>query len=107
MTEDAVCRDYRPDHNGECLNCDEPAEAHALALLDEVLRLRAEKRCDFPEHLEMMVDVSNLVLTLSEVRAENEWLRLLVDAVGENVCKLALRQQKKLAAHDQPSDPDK
>jgi len=24
-----VCADYRPDHNGECLNCDEPADAHA------------------------------------------------------------------------------
>jgi len=22
------CDDYRPDHNGECLNCDEPADAH-------------------------------------------------------------------------------
>lgn len=22
------CREYRPDHNGECLNCDEPADAH-------------------------------------------------------------------------------
>jgi hypothetical protein len=22
------CRAYRPDHNGECLNCDEPADAH-------------------------------------------------------------------------------
>jgi hypothetical protein len=24
-----ACDDYRPDHNGECQNCDEPAEAHA------------------------------------------------------------------------------
>lgn len=23
-----VCRDYRPDHNGECLNCDEPLSEH-------------------------------------------------------------------------------
>lgn len=22
------CTDYRPDHNGECMNCDEPADAH-------------------------------------------------------------------------------
>jgi hypothetical protein len=22
------CQDYRPDHNGECLNCDEDADAH-------------------------------------------------------------------------------
>ena len=22
------CQHYRPDHNGECLNCDEPASAH-------------------------------------------------------------------------------
>lgn len=22
------CRDYRPDHNGECLNCDDWADAH-------------------------------------------------------------------------------
>ena len=24
-----ACDDYRPDHNGECLTCDEPADAHA------------------------------------------------------------------------------
>jgi hypothetical protein len=24
------CRDFRPDHNGECLNCDEWADAHDL-----------------------------------------------------------------------------
>jgi hypothetical protein len=22
------CAEYRPDHNGECLTCDEPADAH-------------------------------------------------------------------------------
>lgn len=26
-----MCTDYRPDHNGECLNCDEGPEAHAHA----------------------------------------------------------------------------
>jgi len=25
-----TCRNYRPDHNGECLNCDEPFFAHDL-----------------------------------------------------------------------------
>lgn len=25
-----VCKDYKPDHNGECLNCDEPADAHEI-----------------------------------------------------------------------------
>lgn len=24
----APCTAYRPDHNGECMNCDEPADAH-------------------------------------------------------------------------------
>lgn len=23
-----ACSQYRPDHNGECLNCDEPLDAH-------------------------------------------------------------------------------
>lgn len=23
-----ACPEFRPDHNGECLNCDEPADAH-------------------------------------------------------------------------------
>jgi len=23
-----TCPEFRPDHNGECLNCDEPADAH-------------------------------------------------------------------------------
>lgn len=33
------CSDYRPDHNGECLNCDEPYEAH----IDErIKRLEAQ-----------------------------------------------------------------
>lgn len=26
-----VCRDFRPDHNGECLNCDEWFDAHVEA----------------------------------------------------------------------------
>ena len=26
-----VCYDYRPDHNGECLNCDEPIWAHVTS----------------------------------------------------------------------------
>lgn len=28
------CRDFRPDHNGECLNCDEWADAHDLTPSD-------------------------------------------------------------------------
>jgi len=28
------CREYRPDRNGECLACDEPADAHAESALD-------------------------------------------------------------------------
>jgi len=24
------CHDFKPDHNGECLNCDEWADAHGL-----------------------------------------------------------------------------
>lgn len=27
----AACSDYRPDHNGECLTCDEPASEHEVA----------------------------------------------------------------------------
>jgi hypothetical protein len=31
LVQDAPsCREYRPDHNGECLTCDEPADAHQL-----------------------------------------------------------------------------
>lgn len=33
-----VCSEYLPDHNGECLNCDEPAEGHTQAAFDAVLR---------------------------------------------------------------------
>jgi hypothetical protein len=29
LAKGAPCR-YRPDHNGECLDCDEPAEVHQL-----------------------------------------------------------------------------
>lgn len=25
-----TCKDFRPDHNGECLNCDEWADAHDI-----------------------------------------------------------------------------
>lgn len=28
-----ACLGYRPDHNGECLNCDEPFEAHTAVTL--------------------------------------------------------------------------
>jgi len=31
------CREYRPDHNGECLNCDEPYSEH-LEVLDPILQ---------------------------------------------------------------------
>jgi hypothetical protein len=27
-----ACNDYRPDHNGECLNCDEWADEHDLGV---------------------------------------------------------------------------
>jgi hypothetical protein len=32
------CRAYRPDHNGECLNCDEPIDAHVHADLEALYR---------------------------------------------------------------------
>ena len=32
---DESCSAYRPDHNGECLNCDEPYDAHQR---DKVMR---------------------------------------------------------------------
>lgn len=28
------CLDYRPDHNGECLNCDEWADQHPIIRLE-------------------------------------------------------------------------
>lgn len=31
----AVCLNYQPDANGECLNCDEPADAHPQRVLDD------------------------------------------------------------------------
>jgi hypothetical protein len=33
MKDRPRCPEYRPDHNGECLTCDEPAFAHDLAAL--------------------------------------------------------------------------
>lgn len=39
------CTDYRPDHNGECLNCDEWADAHTpVALLLGEIRHQYERR---------------------------------------------------------------
>jgi hypothetical protein len=32
-----TCHDYKPDHNGECTNCDEPLEAHDAALLAAIM----------------------------------------------------------------------
>lgn len=37
-----TCRDYRPGHNGECLTCDEPLDAHCLWLLDRIAELERE-----------------------------------------------------------------
>lgn len=28
ISDPPKCKEYRPDHNGECLNCDEAADAH-------------------------------------------------------------------------------
>lgn len=45
-----TCREYRPDHNGECLNCDEPAEAHSLTD-EDVDRFLAECGPPDPERV--------------------------------------------------------
>ena len=34
------CRQYRPDHNGECLTCDEPYDAHSPEAIAEGERRR-------------------------------------------------------------------
>jgi hypothetical protein len=30
-----LCMNYQPDANGECVNCDEPADAHPQRVLDD------------------------------------------------------------------------
>lgn len=42
--EQPMCQHYQPDHNGECLECDEPADAHRRR--DEVLTLYRSMRTD-------------------------------------------------------------
>jgi len=32
-----ACDNYRPDHNGECLNCDEDESAHDLPALSDAV----------------------------------------------------------------------
>jgi len=34
-----ICETYRPDHNSECLNCDEWADAHTPAAIERGRRL--------------------------------------------------------------------
>jgi hypothetical protein len=33
------CRIYRPDHNGECLNCDEPLDGHTIEAVEAADKL--------------------------------------------------------------------
>jgi hypothetical protein len=44
-----TCHDFRPDHNGECLNCDEWADAHDDPPLSELGLARVVP--EFEEHI--------------------------------------------------------
>ena len=60
---DDDCKCYRPDHNGECLNCDEPLDGHASWLLAQLDAARA---------------------ALIQARQENERLRARWDELVRN-----------------------
>jgi hypothetical protein len=47
------CLEFRPDHNGECLNCDEWADAHELAetVTRAIAQLIYERRVGADWHL--------------------------------------------------------
>lgn len=36
------CPEWKPDHNMECLNCDEPIQEHAAMFLSQLLAARRE-----------------------------------------------------------------
>jgi len=48
----SACPAYRPDHNGECLTCDEPADQHPNAQRDLAERLAWSRQLDLAERVQ-------------------------------------------------------
>jgi len=91
-----ACDDYRPDHNGECLNCDEWADEHAEVLRAEIAQAHAQLQW-IGECLEGL-DVSHfaesfpLVRAVAELRAEIERLGRVLrhEGIEHSECQDAL-----------------
>lgn len=69
MTDEKEPPTYRPDHNGECLTCDEPLDAHVCPT--HVQELEAElTRFNVGEHFDR-----KLLARVQELEASNQkWL---------------------------------
>jgi hypothetical protein len=68
-----TCTEYRPDHNGECLNCDEWLDAHSLdvqlAVANRVLALYQEQAKKWN------AEADKYLAQRDELQAENARLR--------------------------------
>lgn len=119
----ARCPLYQPDHNGECVDCDEWADAHtpealvrgeALAarlaeahapLRQEIAALKADAARERAARAVVDAALRQAVEDRDAAREDRDfWDRkageehALVEAVGRTVCELALRQQRRAAS---------
>ena len=69
--EGVTCPEYRPDHNGECLNCDEWADAHGGG-----------------------IDGADLYAAYKLLESFVE----AIEAIGPKICEIAVRQERAEAA---------
>ena len=66
------CPEFRPDHNGECLNCDERIEDHCELFLKHIDALRADN--------ELLADtMMGLKRERDALQVENELLRANIE----------------------------
>ena len=72
MVDVPRCKDYRPDHNGECLTCDEPASEHDLP---DVVWLVARVQ-DLEREVARLKGVMHDMAVEGDARFERETTRL-------------------------------
>jgi hypothetical protein len=79
LTNGRYCLDYRPDHNGECLNCDEWADAHELPTL--LARVVAYSEAQARQLDILQAGVEDAAKAIDEMQAEIERLKAEVETL--------------------------
>lgn len=94
LLDAARCREYRPDHNGECLNCDEWCDAHdaeAIAAGEAAAALRTPpKVVEGPwgtPHAKLAKDCWRMIRALLPVKGEATFPP--IDEAAERLIEMA------------------